>query len=196
MNDFLIAIGLSIASLSNGITDCKFCEDGYQYSDINILPSLSVEARGERFGLMLSSGWAEREAEGVAGPKYFAAKGDPSGEGLTAHITQSVEARWVALQGTYTHDLGPVGLRFMAGMARVRGFNHERGTYDYGAGPYWVEHRNDTKEYKPIYGLGLEYNEGDWLARAEFQMINNAVESYWTRSNRISALNLQVGRVF
>ncbi len=195
MNDFFIAVGFAIAGMTNGISDCKNC-DKYQYSESSVQPALSVEARQDRFGLMLSAGRSVRWGEGVAGPKYFAAKGDASGEGLVADIKQTVDSRWLALQGTYTHPVGPVGLRFMAGMARVHGDNHERGTYDYGTGPYWVEHKNSTKEYRPIYGLGVEYAEDSWLARVEWQVIENAVESYWTRSNRISAFNLQVGRRF
>jgi hypothetical protein len=189
----LVGVGAALVSMTSAGKDCPAC-DSFQLETQNVQPSLSVEARKGSFGLMLSYGQSDRKGDAVAGPQYFAAKGEPP---LNAHIKQSITAKWVGLQGTYTCKVGHLGLRAMAGFARVWGENYERGTYDYGSGPYWVEHRNSTQETRPLLGIGAEHELSKrWLVKAEWQHISHTVESPWTLSNTINSVVMQLVAVF
>lgn len=197
--DVYVGVGGAVSQLrTEGQQGCAAC-DGYQFSTRSLQPALSIEARSNvaGLGLMLSYGRADREADNHAGARYYALKGDASGAGLDAHVRQSIQAHWIGLQATQTVQLGAVGLRAMIGLARVTGHNYERGTYDYGTanggnGAYWVDHRNDTLETRPLYGLGAEYTlSPHWLARLEWQHMDKAVHSHWTLESRIDSVGLQ-----
>ncbi len=193
----LLGVGIALASMANATQSCPTC-NSYSLEERSVQPSLSIEARGERFGLMLSYGQARRESDNYAGPRYFANTDPQSAKaGLQAHIQQTIEARWLGLQGTYLYRIGDLGLRLQGGFAHVWGSNYERGTYDYGSGPYLVSHRNSTQETRPIYGAGLEYQlSQNWLGKAEWQHIEHVVESRWTLSNRIDSVGVQLVRRF
>lgn len=191
----ILSAGPSITQTRSN-SGCSFCES-YSLSERVAAPALSLEVRNAYVGLMASYGRADRESHAVValGVNSHTTLPDPTQP--RKDISQSITAQWFGLQGTTRYSLGAVTLRAQAGAAFIQGRNWERGTYDYGTGAQRVEHRNATTEIRPLYGLGLEYAiDPAWLLKLEWQHIPQAVQSYWTDSNRIDSVSVQLGSRF
>jgi hypothetical protein len=180
MIDILVGIGLSAAFMAVENTHCPTCEN-YTQNRLFAEPSLSVEARSDQFGLMVSYGQSEFDSHA-----YKALDRD----GTVKTIQQTINTHWIGLQGTWTH---PTGLRLMGGLTQIWGENYERGTYNENC----VSHRNETSELRPMFGIGFEKPlSQNWRVKAEWEHIGHAVESIWTLHSNIDTLAFQIVRRF
>lgn len=192
-HETLIGAGPSLSQMHiPGDTSCSGCES-YSLDEKSVKPAASLEVRGETFGGMLSYGAATRDSHAVVaqGMNSHTWTSDPSQP--RKDIRQTIDASWIGLQGTARYQIGQLSLRAQAGAALVFGSNWERGTYNDDP----VEHKNTTREVRPLVGLGADYAMSDkWLVKVEWQRMTGAVKSYWTESNNINAVSLQIARRF
>lgn len=183
MISWLLAIGLSESFMTDSTKGATPYSSSYELSERSVRPALSLEARGDAFGVMLSYGEAGRKAHNVAYKDC-----------VHADIRQDMQAKWLGLQGTYTYQIWRFGLGLRAGVASVHSTNHEYGTYD---ATQWVEHRNNTSEVRPLYGVAADYDVAkQWKARVEWQHMSHVEESQWTLSNTVNTVSFQLVRAF